>query len=831
MDIKVNDTVINRIRKSYLLFCAIGIALGVLLVSEIVKTNQLGRELSEYQNRYIVYTQAAATISEGSSILTEQARYFAETGNDKYLTNYFTEVEVDKHREKAFILIEDIADEYDAYNHLGSAMNESDDLVEMDCHSMALAARGYGYDLDTLPEKVIYYELSEFEKELDADAQKDAAKKLLSNKLYVKRKAEMDGELEDFLNVATNSINVSILNVSDKMTLSVKYQYILIAALIILIFVIVFILSKSNKLSQEYCDKLGKSENALKDKDAQLLEAEKMADAAQKTKSEFFARMSYDIRNPIDVIMGISELGKRHYKDSSRVKGYFEKINRSADELMIMIDGVLNMGRVERGMVSMRKNPMTITGFMDNCLNVLQSQISESSLVIIREYGITENVPVLGDEFYLRKIFMCIIENAIRFTKNDGRITVKIAEMEKNKSYVKYRFEVEDTGIGMSEQYLAHLFDGFSGGREEPDGADSGVGMSIMKKYVEMMGGTVEAESVLNRGSKISVNLKFDIYTDMDMIEDLEEVKRLDGINILLVEDNEINLEIARELLEDEGAKVIPAENGKIAVELFEESDENSIDAILMDITMPVMDGFEATKRIRALKRSDAGTVSIIAMTANVMDEDVHMTEEVGMNEHVSKPVDVSALVRTILSCVRKKSSDLAELLERALKDANTDALTGIKNRNAFNLAISNIDIEIQNKKNPEFALVICDVNALKHVNDNLGHEKGDVLILNSCKKICKLFAHSPVFRIGGDEFAAILRDSDYERRDEIMQEIMNEMTEDNFDKDDVNKVSFAAGMATFDSDIDRDCSDVFKRADANMYIHKRLVKGDDEIR
>ena len=212
-------------------------------------------------------------------------------------------------------------------------------------------------------------------------------------------------------------------------------------------------------------------------------------------------------------------------------------------------------------------------------------------------------------------------------------------------------------------------------------------------------------------------------------------------------------------------------------------------------------------------------------------EEDINALFDAGMNDYISKPVDITILVKTMLGAMRRNTNELAERLEKALQDANTDSLTGVKNRNAFELSSGRIDVEIESGEEVDFAIVICDVNGLKDVNDNLGHDEGNKLLINSCRLICRTFTHSPVFRIGGDEFVAILRNDDYKNRDTLVGGLKKRMTAENYNSMDIVNVSFAIGMAEYDPALDSGCKDVFKRADTLMYEHKKSIKGEGNIR
>ncbi len=411
------------------------------------------------------------------------------------------------------------------------------------------------------------------------------------------------------------------------------------------------------------------------------------------------------------------------------------------------------------------------------------------------------------------------------------RIYEDIGSFDKEKG-ARYNLEIEDNGLGMSEQYLSHIFEDFTTENDgAADGSGLGIGMSITKSYIQLMGGTIDVASELKHGTRFSISLPFEVYNSKGQEAREEDGARLAGTNILVAEDNELNMEIARTMLINEGAVVTPAENGLVALSLFDSSKENTFDAILMDVAMPVLDGITVTKEIRSRVRNDAKTVPIIAMVAGSDAGDINVLLESGMNDYISKPVDVTRLVKTLLAVIKKQTTELAQQLDKALRDANTDALTGVKNRNAFELAQNRINVEIEAGENPEFAIVVCDVNGLKYINDNTGHDEGNKLLINACRLICTTFKRSPVFRIGGDEFVAILRNDDYAARDEYMSFLKGRMTAENYDPSDITNVSFATGMAEFTPGLDNDCSDVFKRADAMMYDHKKQIKGEGNVR
>ncbi|MBR6485383.1 MAG: diguanylate cyclase, partial [Lachnospiraceae bacterium] len=504
--------------------------------------------------------------------------------------------------------------------------------------------------------------------------------------------------------------------------------------------------------------------------------------------------------------------------------------------LLDLVNEVLALGRSERGMVTMRHDPLEIIGFFNSCGSIIKGLTMDAGINFTKEVGLVLHPNVLGDELHLRQILLNIVDNSIKFTREGGLITLRLNEeisSEAGSEKAVYIFEIEDTGTGMSKQYLKNMFDSFANVEDAMSAGNGlGIGMSITKKYVELMGGTIDVESELQVGTRFTIRIPMDIYRAPKQNENDEKVKQLEGARILLAEDNELNMEIARKMLIEEGATVTSAENGLIALSLYRSSEEGSFDAILMDVAMPMLDGIAAAKEIRASTRYDARTLPIIAMVASNTDEDINMLLDAGMSDYISKPVDVTQLVRTLLAAMKRQSSELAERLEKALRDANTDALTGVKNRNAYELSTGRINVEIESSNEPvEFMIVICDVNGLKSINDNIGHDEGNKLLVNACRLICRTFKRSPVFRIGGDEFVAILRNDDYQNRATLVGGLMERMTAENYDPTDVNNVSFAIGAADFDPALDNNCADVFKRADAVMYEHKKSIKGEGNIR
>jgi signal transduction histidine kinase/ActR/RegA family two-component response regulator len=385
----------------------------------------------------------------------------------------------------------------------------------------------------------------------------------------------------------------------------------------------------------------------VQERNNQILEqAAEEANRANQAKSEFLSHMSHDIRTPINGIVGMVNIALKNNNDTERVHECLTKISGAADHLLSLINDVLEMSRIESGRVDMAQKPLNICTLVDNCNSIIDGQLITRKLTLSVEMQELQHPAVLGDELRLRQIFINILGNAVKFTPDGGRIIFRVEEIETDETKVRYRFEFEDNGIGMSEEFQEHIFEAFSqedgGSRTNYNG--TGLGMSITQQFVEMMGGTITVRSKLSEGSCFTVEIPF-TYIEEEKKEEKQQVnKSLKGLRVLLVEDNELNMEIAVEILEDEEVVVTTAEDGQRALEVFEESPPNSFDMILMDIMMPRMNGYEATRAIRACGHPDSGTIPIIAMSANAYAEDVAEALSSGMNAHVAKPIDVHLL-------------------------------------------------------------------------------------------------------------------------------------------------------------------------------------------
>jgi signal transduction histidine kinase/CheY-like chemotaxis protein len=381
-----------------------------------------------------------------------------------------------------------------------------------------------------------------------------------------------------------------------------------------------------------------------------LAKAAEEANSANAAKSEFLSHMSHDIRTPINGIVGMTSIAMKNQDNKEKVADCLHKISGSADHLLTLVNDVLDMSRIESGKVDIAHAPMDIRTVIDNCYSIISGQILSREIDFFKDFSNIKHPHVLGDELHTRQILINILGNAVKFTPDGGTIQFRVKELESEDDKGLYRFEIEDNGIGMSEEFQEHIFEAFSqadnGSRTNYMG--TGLGMAITKQFVDLMGGKITVRSKLSEGSCFTVDLMLDV--DPEKREENAAVvnENVSGMKVLLVEDNMLNMEIAEEILEDEGVIVDTAENGQIAVNEFEASAPGTYDAILMDIMMPVMNGFEATKAIRASSHTDAKRIPIIAMTANAYAEDVHAALDAGMNAHIAKPINIPLLLATL---------------------------------------------------------------------------------------------------------------------------------------------------------------------------------------
>ena len=392
---------------------------------------------------------------------------------------------------------------------------------------------------------------------------------------------------------------------------------------------------------------------------AELLRTAKKAEAANEAKTEFLQRMSHDIRTPINGICGMINVADHYADNMEKQTECRAKIKKTSHLLLELINEVLDMSKLESDEVVLEDIPFNLNSIFEEILGVIEHMAAEQNIRIIWEEKEVTHWILIGSLVHVKRIMMNILSNAVKYNKENGYVYISCREIpSKQTAMTTLEFVCRDTGIGMAEAFQKRIFEPFA---QEHAGsrtkfAGTGLGMPITKKLVEKMGGTISFESKEGTGTTFVIRIPFQIDADMKDRNETEEKTEtsIQGLHVLLTEDNELNMEIAEFVLQNEGAVVTKAWNGQKAVDIFRKSRPGEFDAILMDIMMPVMNGYEAAKMIRSLDREDAKVIPIIAMTANAFTEDKMRAKEAGMDEHIAKPVDGKLLVKVINELVKR---------------------------------------------------------------------------------------------------------------------------------------------------------------------------------
>ncbi len=430
------------------------------------------------------------------------------------------------------------------------------------------------------------------------------------------------------------------------LSLLIAFVYLLFASVVIVIIVNLMVRKEWKK---------------EKEHQRQVKKALEQANAASEAKSAFLANMSHDIRTPMNAIIGFTDLLEKHIDDVEKRKDYIVKIKSSGEYLLELLSNVLEMARIERGETIVDETIWSVEQFDNAMISVFKEEIDRKNLKFHREIHV-EHSCVWCDPAKVQEIFFNLISNAVKYTPEGGTITMRVSEVPSDREgYVVYKSEIEDTGIGISKEFQPYIFDEFARERNTTQSkiGGTGLGMPIAKKLVDIMGGSITVESEVGRGTRFTVIIPYRIADKKSMEKSREEVtesamNEFAGKRILLAEDNELNAEIATEILEEFGFAVELAKDGVICVDMLQKAEEGYYDLILMDIQMPNMNGYQAAERIRGLP-GEQKDIPIIAMTANAFEEDRQHAFAVGMNGHIAKPIDVTKLIEELTEFLKKK--------------------------------------------------------------------------------------------------------------------------------------------------------------------------------
>lgn len=442
----------------------------------------------------------------------------------------------------------------------------------------------------------------------------------------------------EILVFAPDSVCMETANTSKTLT----YQTIFFISLAFFIFLSLIIIGEKHRAHLQA------------EREIQLKDALEKANRANAAKSDFLSRMSHDIRTPLNGIIGCLTIAEANKNNPELLDQNRKNMRVAANHLLTLIDDILNMSKLEDNKVELAHTAFDVRHLCNDILTITEMLAKENNITLHLDSS-SYNLPhpyVYGSTLHVRQIFVNILNNAVKYNKPGGEIYVKLESGACDEKNISYICTIQDTGIGMSPEFMSHLFDPFS--QEKVDARSvfqgTGLGMSIVKSLVDKMNGTIEVKSEQNVGTTFTVTIPFEIAPQeaVSEVTDDSAVTSIRGVKILLAEDNDLNLEIVTELLEQQGAIITPACNGKEAVTIFENNAPGTFDVILMDIMMPVMDGLEACRTIRSLNRPDASTIPVIALTANAFFEDAKKCLDAGMNAHLTKPIDMKKMTQTI---------------------------------------------------------------------------------------------------------------------------------------------------------------------------------------
>ncbi|MCI9346613.1 MAG: transporter substrate-binding domain-containing protein [Lachnospiraceae bacterium] len=469
---------------------------------------------------------------------------------------------------------------------------------------------------------------------------------VINKSLRLISEAEKEDIINQYMNIAYTDYNLT--------------DYFYMNKDVIMIACIVLILLGGSALVVSHTRR--KSYQILAQKNGELQIAIREAQKANLAKTEFLSHMSHDIRTPINGIMGMLNIAEKNPEDLERQRDCRQKIKTSAEHLLSLINDVLDINKLESGNVELKKETFSLPQLFANCVTIVSGQAlaKKIKLTTSLEEGQLSHTNFIGSPLHIKQVLINIAGNAIKYNKPEGSVHMSCSELSAENGVAQICFTVSDTGIGMSREYLAHIFEPFT---QESNGMSArtnyqgtGLGMTITKKLMDNMGGTIEIESEPGKGSVFTVVLPLEIdgQAEEEKGDIVSERIQIEGKRALLVEDNELNQEIAQFILEDFGMHVTIANNGKEAVEIFEQAEPETYQIIFMDVMMPVMNGYEAAKAIRSMSRPDAAQIPIVTMTANAFAEDVQAAKDAGMNEHIAKPLEADVIARVLAQWLGK---------------------------------------------------------------------------------------------------------------------------------------------------------------------------------
>jgi signal transduction histidine kinase/CheY-like chemotaxis protein len=614
-----------------LLFLAAAVAGGILYILQ--QNIRQSQELDQLITVRSYCDTAINDFMDASDYMTNEIWEYALDGNTEHMERYWYEVNQNRKRDKSIqkLLHENLSIQETSYVLRVKAY--SDNLIPAETKSMRFMAESTGVKEQDMPAQVRALKLSYADESMTPHQKELAAQSLVFGTAYISTKQLMRTTIHSFHADLTARIETNTKESLQSRKRSARFG--LISIMLLMGIMVITIIAYSIVVSR---------------KNDQLQKALERAREASTAKSYFTARMSHEIRTPLNAVLGYMAIAKEE-KDKSRWAEYLKKSETAAKSLLAIVNDVLDLSAIENRRMKLTDESFSVKQLLDNLHVVYDAQAQKKNLQFSVKTDSISREWLKGDAQRIRQILSNLLSNAIKFTPENGSVELNAVQEDDGKS-AKTVFTVRDTGIGIKPEFMKYIFQPY----EQADASisrkygGSGLGLSIVKSMTELMGGTVSVESKPDQGTAFTVTL----YNEITEIPETQEnvsisaADNLTGMKLLLAEDNEMNSEIAQNILRNYGAEVTAVRNGKAAIEAFESSPPATFDAILMDIQMPEVDGYQAARHIRASVHPQAKTVPIIAMTANAFESDVQQALACGMNAHIGKPFDVQKLIGTV---------------------------------------------------------------------------------------------------------------------------------------------------------------------------------------
>ena len=596
-------------------------------------------------DRYRECQNAGTLMQEASDYLTDQARHFAMTGEVKYMENYFTEANETKRRNQALETLGTYFEGTAAYEDLKESFSDSVNLMNTEYYSMRLVCEACGLESSLWPEQVSAVDILDEDKNLSSAAMQEKARDILFDLNYHNIKNEIDTNAKK----CTEELLAQTEVLSEHYRSLFRIIYIVMVICLVGVTILSGILLNHKRKKEAY--------------EKELEKAKKAAEESNAAKTRFLFNMSHDIRTPMNAIIGFSELLEKHRDDDEQFEHNLEGIRTSGGYLLDVINNVLDMARIENGKMIPDETPAQPEVLNERVEAVFRGEFDRKNLNYSFECA-GHLRPIYTDPALVSKAVLNVIGNSVKYTPEGGSITFRLEQAEKDAGWCDMHITISDTGIGMSEEFLSHAFETFERERNSTQSgvAGTGLGLGIVKGIVDAMNGEIRIESEAGKGTTVRVSIPQKLAEESrEKLSDEEEntvsetengseggIPDLTGKRILLAEDNDMNAEIAMEILAETGVSVDRAEDGAICVEMLKNAEDYYYDMILMDIQMPNMNGYEATRKIRAMDDPVKAGIPIYAMSANAFEEDKQNAIASGMNGHLAKPTDVAKLMMTL---------------------------------------------------------------------------------------------------------------------------------------------------------------------------------------